>query len=182
MPQPRVLSYCKAMVPSTPRANIAGCKQKHTAVRRYGQLALPYAACRPFSFKLIRMIKNNQMLASENANGIEYPLCRDWELQDNLEDLCAEDIQNAWWRGDCWEGTYGIAETPDGVYSARIEYRTNATIAATILDPDGIGIGWGEFDIDDSYGAGDAFRDMCRWIDGKLDGIGNEQEPTNQLY
>ena len=70
----------------TPRANRAGCKQKHTAVRRYGQLALPYAAWRPFSFKVIRMSKNI-MLASENAKRMsnsELNNRSSWNGDDNV--------------------------------------------------------------------------------------------------
>ena len=70
----------------TPRANRAGCKQKHTAVRRYGQLALPYAVWRPFSFKLIRMRKNI-MLASENAKRMsnsELNNRSSWNGDDNV--------------------------------------------------------------------------------------------------
>lgn len=117
------------------------------------------------------MKNTNAKVATENANYItDYPMGRDLDLIDNLVDACAEDIMNSWWEGNCWDGTLDIAYTLGGVYRARVEYRTNETLAATILGPNDAEIGYREFLID-CDGTFYAFDDMCNWIDGKLDEI-----------
>lgn len=107
---------------------------------------------------------------NNHQNVKEYPMGRGFELKDNLIKACAEEIMEAWWRGDCWEGTFDIADTLGGVYSARIVYCTDATLVATILDKDDAEIGYREFDIE-CEGAAFAFEDMCKWIDIQLDEI-----------
>ena len=113
------------------------------------------------------------MEKNTNGNGnyiIDNPMGRGFDLKDNLIEACAEEIMENWWRGDGWEGTFDIADTLGGVYSARIVYCTDATLVATILDKDDAEIGYREFDIE-CEGAAFAFEDMCKWIDIQIDEI-----------
>lgn len=97
----------------------------------------------------------------------EYPMGRDWELKDNLMELCYSEMMEAWWRGEGWEGDFFIADTLGGTYSVTVEYRTDNSLLATVTDGCDNDIDYESFDID-CEGAAFAFEEMCKWVDGQL--------------